>query len=347
MFFTSILIIMTGLMLVEWFKPNEILHKVTFFVSAVLIFIMIGFNRMNADYMAYFRSYTNNDPHNEIGYNMLVHFLNALHLPFESILMLMAILVFLVFYFYSNKQHASFAALMYLVYPLALDLPQFRNLFMYMIVLLTLYLVQDRNRILLAGGFILSSTFHYFGLAYLPFTWLIKIDRKKFFQRLLTLFLIFSVGSITSRIFQKQIPDIIGSEISEFDWFYFMIQVMHVLLDIVLISWVEIRTRKTQQASGETGKLDEMMFRFSWYTIIELPLVAFSNEMYRFRRNAQLIKYIYSANAMKQMTLRDRLITVGLISVNLIFVVYMLYVTGDLFIYSDLNHNLLNFFFHG
>jgi len=49
---------------------------------------------MNADYKGYLGSYTNNDPQNEIGYNLLVHLFNGLGLPFESILLLLGILVF-------------------------------------------------------------------------------------------------------------------------------------------------------------------------------------------------------------------------------------------------------------
>ena len=180
MLFTITAIIIAGLVLLEWLRPEKKWHQLTFFISSGLIFILIAFNRMNADYKGYLGSYTNNDPQNEIGYNLLVHLLNGLGLPFESILLLMGILVFLVFYFYSSKQKASLAALAYLIYPLALDLPQVRNLFMYTIALLTLCLVRDRNRVALAGGFALSATFHYFGLLYLPFVWLVKAERKHF-----------------------------------------------------------------------------------------------------------------------------------------------------------------------
>jgi len=343
MFFT-IIIIIAGLMLLEWLRPEKKLHQLTFFISATLVFILIAFNRMNADYMAYFRSYTNNDPQNEISYNLMVHMFNGLGLPFESILLLMGILVFLVFYFFSNKQHASLAALAYLIYPLALDLPQVRNLFMYMIVLLTLYLVQDRNRVALAGGFAFSATFHYFGLIYLPFTWLVKTGRKRFYQRLALIFAIISAGSLVARFFPDQMPKLIASEISGFDWFYFAIQILHVALDMALIWWVDQHSRIKNETNKQERTLQEMMYRFSWYSVIEIPLVAFSNEMYRFRRNAQLIKYIYSANALKSMTLRDRWVTLGLLGANLLFVVYMLRVTGDLDLYTDLSHNVFNVF---
>ncbi len=344
MLFTTIAIIITGLMLLEWLQPARRLHQVTFFISSGLVFILIAFNRMNADYEGYLGSYTNNNPQNEIGYNLLVHLFNSIGLPFESILLLMGILAFLVFYFYSNKQHASVAALAYLVYPLALDLPQIRNLFMYMIVLLTLYLVRDRNRVALAGGFALSATFHYFGLIYLPFAWLVKPDRNKFYRGLVLIFGIISAGSLAARFFPDRMPELIASEISEFDWFYYAIQVMHVALDLVLIWWVDQHSRVRTKSTTKEHTMQEMMYRFSLYTVIEIPLVAFSNEMYRFRRNAQLIKYLYTANALKSMSRRDRWVTLGLLGANLLFVVYMLRVTGDLDLYTDLSHNVFNVF---
>lgn len=344
MLFTIITIIMTGLILIEWVRPEKKLHQLTFFISSGLIFILIAFNRMNADYQGYLGSYTNNDPQNEIGYNLLVHLLNGLGLPFESILLLMGILVFLVFFFYSSQQNASLAALAYLIYPLALDLPQVRNLFMYMIVLLTIYLIRDRNRVALAGGFALSATFHYFGLIYLPFAGLVKIERKPFYRRLALVFGIISAGSLAARLFPTHMPDLIASEISEFDWFYYAIQVIHVALDLALIWWVDQHSRPKQETQSQENNLQELMYRFSWFSVIEIPLVAFSNEMYRFRRNAQLIKYIYSANALKRMTVRDRWVTLGLLGANLIFVVYMLRVTGDWDLYADLSQNVFNIF---
>lgn len=344
MLFTLVAIIIAGLVLLEWIRPEKRLHQLAFFLSSGLIFILIAFNRMNADYKGYLGSYTNNDPQNEIGYNLLVHLFNGLGLPFESILLLMGILVFLVFYFYSNKQHASVAALAYLIYPLALDLPQVRNLFMYMVVLLTLYLVRDRNRVALAGGFALSATFHYFGLIYLPFAWLVKIERKQFYRRLALIFAIISAGSLIARFFPARMPELIASEISGFDWFYYAIQILHVTLDVALIWWVDQHSRTRNQTASRESTLQELMYRFSWFSVIEIPLVAFSNEMYRFRRNAQLIKYLYTANALKSMSRRDRWVTLGLLGVNLLFVVYMLRVTGDWDLYTDLSHNVFNVF---
>jgi len=345
MLFTIIaIIIIAGLVLLEWLKPEKKVHQLTFFISSGLIFVLIAFNRMNADYKGYLGSYTNNDPQNEIGYNLLVHLFNGLGLPFESILLLLGILVFLVFYFFSNKQHASLAALAYLIYPLALDLPQIRNLFMYMIALLTLYLVRDRNRVALAGGFALSASFHYFGLIYLPFAWLVKTERKLFYHRLALIFAIISAGSLVARFFPDRMPKLIASEISGFDWFYFAIQVIHVALDIVLIWWVDQHSRAKNEMNNQESTLQELMYRFIWFSVIEIPLVAFSNEMYRFRRNAQLIKYLYTANALKSMSLRDRCVTIGLLFANLLLVVFMLRVTGDLELYADLNHNVFNIF---
>ncbi|MDD2457662.1 MAG: EpsG family protein [Eubacteriales bacterium] len=344
MLFTITAIIIAGLVLLEWMRPEKKMHQLTFYISSGLIFILVAFNRMNADYKGYLGSYTNNNPQNEIGYNLLVRLLNGLGLPFESILLLMGILVFLVFYFYSSKQHASLAALAYLIYPLALDLPQVRNLFMYMIALLTLYLIRDRNRVALAGGFALSATFHYFGLLYLPFAWLVKAERKQFYQRLALIFAIISVGTLVARFLPDRMPELIASEISEFDWFYYAIQVIHVALDVALIWWVDQHSRGKNELKNQENTMQELMYRFSWYSIIEIPLVAFSNEMYRFRRNAQLIKYIYSANAIKSMTRRDRWVTLGLLTANLLFVAYMLRVTGDWDLYADLSHNVFNVF---
>jgi hypothetical protein len=46
MLFTTIAIIITGLVLLEWIRPARRLRQVTYFISSGLVFILIAFNRM-------------------------------------------------------------------------------------------------------------------------------------------------------------------------------------------------------------------------------------------------------------------------------------------------------------
>lgn len=325
---------------------SERVSRLMFYVSSGLLFILVGLNRMNPDYNGYSGSFYNGNDNLEIGYRFFNWLLKSAGLPFESVILIAGLLLMLVFYKLASGQHRNQLVLYYLMFPLALDLPQLRNTFMYLLVILFLVIFAHRNRLIFLGGIVLSTTFHMLGILYAPFVLLIKKDRKAFYRWITILFTVLTLGAIGLRIALKifPFPNDITEEIDPFEWFYFAIQVVQIGIDLFTFWWIDRKLKANADISAELTNRSlttENLYRFGIYSLLYLPLVSLSTEMYRFRRNAQLIKYAYSAYAMNYLSLKDRLILTGLLLVNVAFVVGMLIYTGDAHIFTYFDQNWL------
>lgn len=325
---------------------SERASRLMFYVSSGLLFILVGFNRMNPDYNGYSGSFYNGNDNLEVGYRFFNWLLKSAGLPFESVILIAGLLLLLVLFKLAAGQHRNQLVFYYLMFPLALDLPQLRNTFMYLLVILFLVVFAHRNRLVFLGGIILSSTFHMLGILYAPFVLLIKKDRKAFYRWIAILFAVLSIGAIGLRIALKifPFPNDITEEIDPFEWFYFAIQVVQIGIDLFTFWWIDRKLKMSTEISTKPSTkslIVENLYRFGIYSVLYLPLVSLSTEMYRFRRNAQLVKYAYSAYAMNYLNLKDRLILTGLLLVNVAFVVGMLIYTGDAHIFTYFDQNWL------
>ena len=325
---------------------SERASRLMFYVSSGFLFILVGLNRMNSDYNGYSGSFYNGNDNLEIGYRFFNWLLKSAGLPFESVVLIAGLLLLLVVFKLAAGNYRNQLVLYYLMFPLALDLPQLRNTFMYLLVIMFLVVFAHRNRLIFLGGIILSSTFHMLGILYAPFVLLVKKDRKVFYRWIAILFIVLSAGAIGLRIalglfpFPKEITE----EIDPFEWFYFAIQVVQIEIDLFTFWWIDRMLKANAEFSTEPmtkSLITENFYRFGIYSVLYLPLVSLSTEMYRFRRNAQLIKYAYSAFAMKFLSLKDRLILTGLLLINVAFVVGMLIYTGDAHIFTYFDRNWL------
>ena len=325
---------------------SERASRLMFYVSSGLLFILVGLNRMNPDYNGYSGSFYNGNDNLEVGYRFFNWLLKSAGLPFESVILIAGLLLLLVLFKLAAGQYRNQLVFYYLMFPLALDLPQLRNTFMYLLVILFLVVFAHRNRLVFLGGIILSSTFHMLGILYAPFVLLIKKDRKAFYRWIAILFAVLSIGAIGLRIALKifPFPNDITEEIDPFEWFYFAIQVVQIGIDLFTFWWIDRKLKMSTEISTEPSTkslIVENLYRFGIYSVLYLPLVSLSTEMYRFRRNAQLVKYAYSAYAMNYLNLKDRLILTGLLLVNVAFVVGMLIYTGDAHIFTYFDQNWL------
>ena len=317
--------------------------RMMLYLTSGSIFVLVGFNRFNPDYKGYSGSFYNGNDNLEIGYRLLNGLLHTLNLPFESIIFLVGLLVLTALLVVANSNYNQLIVLGYLIFPLAFDLPQLRNTIMYLLVVVAFVLFRNKQRIYLVMSVILSATMHVLGVLYLPLAFLIKLDRKRFYRYLEILFGILVIGAISLRILTAvtPLPEAIREEIDPFEWFYFAIQVLHASLELLTYVWIERKLSKYQTAINDT-KL-ETFYRFGLYSILYLPLVAVSTEMYRFRRNAQLIKYAYSAASMKYLDKQERIVLLGIVGLNLLLTLGMMVIAGDLYVYQYFDKN---FFFN-
>jgi len=341
----TILIMAMGISLV--FSVLEFKHlttateRILFAISSFSLFVLMGLNRMNPDYEGYFGSFYNGNRGHEIGYQMLNRLFKSLGLPFETLMALMAVLLLTVLWIGLRGHFSNWVIVFYLIYPLALDLPQMRNTFMYLIVILAVLLFANRSRIAYLASVLLAASMHILGALYLPLVFLFKMTRKNFFKWIGVLALALFAGAIGLRIANLKwvLHPEITEEIRPYGYFLFAVQVLELSIDLFTYWWVD-RKLKNKVAPDTQARL-ESLYRFGWYSALYLPLLIVHGQMYRIRRNAQLVKYIYSGIALKYLNRRDQLILIGLIFMNLALIVFFMIQANDQGVYFWFDSNLL------
>lgn len=316
-------------------------RKIFFGISSLLLFVLMGLNRMNPDYEGYQGSfYQGNDGH-EIGYQILNRMVRSVGLPFETLIALMAVLLLAVLWLGLRGHTSNWVIVFYAIFPLALDLPQMRNTFMYLIVTLAVLLFANRSRIAYLASVLLATSMHMIGALYLPLAFLFKTSRKTFFKWIGVFALALFAGAVGLRIANLKWvlhPEIV-EEIRPYGYFLFAVQALEILIDLFTYWWVD-RKLKNKVAPDIQGRL-ESLYRFGWYSALYLPLLIVHGQMYRIRRNAQLVKYIYSGLALKYLDRRDQLILIGLVLLNLALVVFFMIQAKDQGVYFWFDSNLL------
>lgn len=340
MLFTMTLIVSLVFSIIELRGVSSRISRLFFFISTGLVFVMVAFNRASPDYNGYSGSFYNGNANLEIGYRLFSYLLKSIHLPFETILFLMGALIWGVLLLAARTQYSNLIVFYYLLFPLAYDLTQIRNTLMYLLVVLALILYGHRNRIVFLISVLIAASLHALGILYAPFVFLIKKSRRDFFKWLKIIFVILAIGAIGLRVSMLFIhyPNAISEEIDPFEWFYFVIQIVYLAIDAFTIIWIDQKIGN--KLSADEQPVMENLFRFGMYSMLYLPLVSLSSEMYRFRRNAQIIKYFFSAMALKYLSRKDKAILIGLIMLNLLFAVGMIFYTGDQVIFSSFENNL-------
>jgi hypothetical protein len=339
--FSAALAVSLAFSLFEFKGVSEKVGKIFFALGSVLLFVLMGLNRLNPDYEGYYGSFYNGNSNHEIGYQLLNKLFKALHLPFETLMLLMAGLLIAVLWIGLKGHVSSWVIFFYTVFPLALDLPQMRNTFMYLIVILALLLFANRSRIAFFASVLVAASMHILGAMYLPLTFILKVKRKTFFKWLA----VFTLGLFAAVIGVRVVNSLftlnkeIVEEIKVIDRFFFATQLLEISIDLFTYWWLDRKLK--DKLDPRTGARMESLYRFGWYTVLYLPLLLISSQMYRFRRNAQLVKYVYSGIAMKYLNRKDQLILVGLIAINLVLVIVFMVMADDHSVYTWFDYNWL------
>lgn len=338
---TITLTLCLGFSLLEFRSSSDKLRHFLFVIASIFVFVLMGLNRMNPDYDGYYGSYYNGNSGHEIGYQLLNRLFRALQLPFESLMILMSILLISVIWIGMKGHYSSWVLLFYAIFPLALDLPQMRNTFMYLIVILALLLFANRSRLAFFISVVVAASMHMIGAFYLSLTFLFKTNRKTFFKWIGILgagLLIGAIGLRVANLLWTLHPEI-AEEIRPYDHFLFAVQVVEIAIDLFTYWWIDRKIRNRMESKTLTKM--ENLYRFGWYSALYIPLLLVHGQMYRIRRNAQLAKYIYSGIAMKYLSRKDKLILIGLISLNLLLVIVMMIKADDHSVYFWFDHNWL------
>jgi hypothetical protein len=294
---------------------NSTMNKLFLVGNLLLLCSFISFNRWTLDYETYKINYQNFEKLKDRGYLALVKTLNRYLLPYESVLLILGFLTFIVLLVViKNCRNNIYILMLYSVYPLALDITQTRNFYFTIFLLLSLDLLNTKNK-LSYMFYALGCAFHRVGASYLPFFFLNKLSLKNFYRAiaLLTLFN-YCFLKFTLPVLFGLYPDKLTIYVNKKAFFApsFLYYFIFILMDIA----IACRIKKKSNS-------DIVLFKLAFYPLIFLPFFQYFTSVGRIYRNLFLMKFCYIS---KNASFRLRLL-------------YIIYPIIHLFCYLYLNNS--------
>lgn len=329
-------------LIIEIKKRKYKTSKALSIIPLCLLFIIVAFNRMNNDYLAYLIAFQNNGSGFEIGFQYLIKTFKILNLQYEAIVFAIGLLLsYTVKKMMKYNANINLIIFLYCIFPLVYDINQIRNLIMYLIIIITLFSVQNRNKILYYIGVFLGVSFHTFALAYLPFYYLCGKNRKRYFEILFSAFFVMLISSSSvMKILLKIFPVKIGEYLAGGQPHLGIILVYsYVIIDVFTVWWIN-RKIKNKLDSEETIKM-ETLYRFVWYEIIILPFIPYFIEIQRFQRNGLLVKYYYCSLAMKYLKTKDKIMAIIMLTISAVIPVLVMIYTSQFYLFKYLDNNYI------
>lgn len=184
-------------------KKNKIsINKLCFILLLVFAWIMFALNYSNADFANYENAYNaigegKEDSYFEVGFFILIKIFTFFNLPYQVFLAFVALLCLTLFTMVIRRltSRYSLAFLLYIIYPFAFDIVQYRNMLSFSFVLLGICcLISNKSsakiRALKYLVFVLiGSLFHSSAIIYSLFV-LVTVKKEKIFYALLIMLLV-------------------------------------------------------------------------------------------------------------------------------------------------------------
>lgn len=298
--------------IVESFKKKKI-KLISIF--CILIFILIyGANNYNPDYFNYLDMYNQvkavgigTSRGRDIGYKLLMYVAIKLGFQFQTFLIILSVLCFLVLseiikkYSYNN----NYVYLLYFIYPFLLDVVQVRNFLLMCIVTYSVHiLVEEKkhSKIRFLILMLLALTIHSSAILYFPLI-LIKLEKKDIVIKVMTIYmLLFCLVMIINgnRIpFIQEIISLFTDNLYVISWFenatnfgYLLFWAIHIFC-FLLIKW----SRKLIENRIEIKEhIDYKFINYTYWIIfvgfIWFPFYMVSIEFTRIIRNLFILIYI-------------------------------------------------------
>lgn len=333
-------------MLIELINIKRITSKFFAIIPLFFLFIMVAFNRMNRDYENYLNVFngTYNAERLEFGYLNLINILQKYGLDHTAVVFFVGALLMLVLLkFLKTSNHINMVLFFYAAFPLIFDINQTRNTIMYLIVILSLIFIAEKQPIKHYLMLFIASSFHYFSVIYAPFYFLNKLSREKFIKTLVTTTVILGLASpILMELANKLFITFRSYYMGERPGIGIIIIFAQTALDVFTVWW--IGKKINNKIEDKNKGIMEVMYRFVWYSIIILPFCFYFLEFTRIQRNALLVKYIYSAFAMRYLTIKQKLFTYFLLLLSLFLYLFLVIKNGQLELYQYLDENFIKYY---
>lgn len=346
MIYTLTLLICFIFVLLELAGVKWITSRFLAITPFFLLFVMMGFNRMNNDYLGYQWMFYDLNPEVEFGYDYLIKILKAFGRDHDTIIFIAgALLVFTIHRMLKNSRHVNLVIFLYCCFPLVYDINQTRNLIMYLIVTLSLLFVEKGKPVKFYLSILLAFSIHRLALIYAPFYYLArKKSRTQFIKLMWKLFFIFAIASpFIIKLASKLFPSKMGFYLQIKPDLGMVIMITYTVLDIFTVWWVDKKIRHKLD-DNESKKL-EVLYRFVWFSLLALPFTAYTFELKRVQRNVLLAKFIYCAIAMKYLTMKQRLFTLLLLSASVIAPILLMVYNDQMFLFDYLKENSVIYYF--
>lgn len=270
-------------------------------IPVVMILLIFMMNKTNFDYLNYVEIYKKVpfDVENvEIGFIYFLTILKQIGFQYHMAPTLVSIIFVSVLFLGSNKNNDNAIIIfLYSIYYFIYDINQIRNLLMLIMIILGIKYGKKYFLFNLLGVF-----FHKFGLIYIVFGFLKRVNLKKYIKIIVVLFLVgLLMLPIIKFVSLKIFPEKLGYYYAKIPEFGFFIYYIMVSIDLLVIYFVRGYTNNTE--------LQETYLKFFLFTIIFLPFSALSMEiMQRVYRNAFLIKNIFITQKLKKRSLIEKLV---------------------------------------
>lgn len=291
------------LALVKW-KSNRV-----FFVTLMLMWILLGWSSGNADYSIHlgrFNNYEQNSGFTEILYTALMRFANGLGFTYPQFLPVMTLWVILVIGLLAKKSKApAFVLALYMMFPICMDAVQVRYTFAGSVVLLGLYyLINEKSKygeIVFASCIILATLLHISSIVFLLFLPVKRFDIRKtaIYTLSISAVLYLSQARFMIGILRKlpgmgeKISRVLSMSATRYTWITILKTDFRVIVFflqfIIIILYVRKRLRKRNNNEGKN--FIENVIKLNIMSLGILPLITYSVDFYRIQQTLSLLNY--------------------------------------------------------
>ncbi|HFU3980232.1 TPA: EpsG family protein [Streptococcus suis] len=333
-------------------------------VIVLFIWIIMGFNYSNADYLNYQYSYlligSNYYSSNmEIGYQFLMKISNYLDLTYQQFVMVISMVGLLLITStikkYSN--HPNTVLALYMIFPLLLDTVQLRGFLSMSIVVFAIRYLEVENKINIfkyLSLIAIAFSIHFSAFFYFLFIIIFFIDEKKILaiSASVTLFFvvfqskIFQIASIVIPIARLKRYSF-GMNIS---YTTFFIYILYILFNIFIVFKVRKEYEK-QYLKFHDDKIIlkrrsflTIVLKLNYISLLILPFIMTALEYFRIHRNILILNYIalftlFNKNKIKVRNLPLYLSYVAFVFLALYIFIYIQFY--DTVIFPIFNYNIL------
>lgn len=297
--------------------------KIVFVNFFLLMWIMFGFSYGNADYYSYLHTFENIniiDLNASVGLRFTFGLFNKLGASYQTFLIIFSLigLVIISKAIFKYTNNINFVLFLYLLFPFVLDITQIKNFIVTAILTYSIYyLVSDAkfSTIKYIIFILLATMFHYASIFYLLLLIVKYFDRRM--VSIITLITVILLGvagntdiffSIATKILPTEWVSIRlyqGTDVGLYSIILRYFRIVSIFIVYMIIShsvtrfflskkqkYIETNNIKILTDIEFKLKFIDVVTKINILLLITLPLMAYSQELYRIQQNILLTNYI-------------------------------------------------------